>query len=957
MYQVSSQINTKTTTPSNVPGAANNVLRPAPQVSNPVGSALGASANAGALAGNPSQMSPINMSVAPASSLAPPPPQMTWSTQALSSQANVAKDAATKNKNYIANTPIPDPFKDVKTPTGTSDIPTGTTKAPPTTPATPVTPQNAVSGVGPTVSASALMAGTVDANGNPIASAPGSNISSSPTDLENAKQKAMDDAALQLQNAEQNNFTQAEKDRITQAATAAGAQYDALIADAKKKAGMGEASALVTAGQQGGLINSQFSGNAAFDPKSASENFFFGRGGALEGIRSNYDADIQNLESQKNAAIQNATMAEQEAVRTGNSKLYDVAAQQYQAAVDAHNQQISRAQAASQQIQSLQSEVTPGHTIVQRDPVTGEIKPVYTAPSTVNASNIGNYAASLIQTDAEGKPVAPTQQQIDQLAQSTGIDPAIIQGAVNQQIQKASKISGGQLGEYQTYQKQELAAGRQPMGIMDYQAAVANEKNSSKISDYNFYAQQERANGRVPMGFNDFKNQGKTPNPLDVQLKQARLANYKNVQAQRDTNIAAKVLNENGFNKDPTIKMYLGADPLLAKVKSALDTNGPVADQELLDAVTMMNTGGSRVTESQVGIILQGQSYDDWLARTQQKIASGGILSPENKAQLKEIAGKTYNALQDNYQKRIKVYQDFATQNGLKMPILDITSQKKAFAAANTPSILSSDMMNKVAEAQDSGALPEEILGSISSNDPAMSAEIQDALDSGNDPTDILNYLQGIQPDQGSGFNSVGGDTNQASDVGALSQKFESGGNPASIGYDSTGGYSYGKYQFAHNTAENFINQSPYKDDFKGLTFSSRGWQNKWKELAKKNPDEFGQAQEDYAQKQYLQPLAAKAAQAGIDISQRSPVLAQVIFSTAIQHGANTDVIDKAIAKAGPDATDEELIKAIYDERWSNGERFGSSTPAVQNAVKNRFFGPQGELATALSQLNDTYAA
>ena len=36
--------------------------------------------------------------------------------------------------------------------------------------------------------------------------------------------------------------------------------------------------------------------------------------------------------------------------------------------------------------------------------------------------------------------------------------------------------------------------------------------------------------------------------------------------------------------------------------------------------------------------------------------------------------------------------------------------------------------------------------------------------------------------------------------IGALSEKYESKGNPGIIGWDSTGGWSYGKYQLAANT-------------------------------------------------------------------------------------------------------------------------------------------------------------
>jgi len=214
---------------------------------------------------------------------------------------------------------------------------------------------------------------------------------------------------------------------------------------------------------------------------------------------------------------------------------------------------------------------------------------------------------------------------------------------------------------------------------------------------------------------------------------------------------------------------------------------------------------------------------------------------------------------------------------------------------------------------------------------------------------DVLKLLNKI--DMSQGFSQVGGDTNTAS-LGSLSQKYESSGNPGAIGYDSTGGWSYGTYQLAHNNAQRFVEQSPYAQEFAGIPFNSPEFRSRWKQIAQQDPQGFAQAQEQYIAKTHFEPLAAKAAQAGLDLSQRSPVLAEVIFSTGVQHGGNTDVINKAIARVGADASDEELIKAIYNERWNGGSRFASSTPQVKNSVHNRFFGKNGELATALQQLN-----
>lgn len=193
--------------------------------------------------------------------------------------------------------------------------------------------------------------------------------------------------------------------------------------------------------------------------------------------------------------------------------------------------------------------------------------------------------------------------------------------------------------------------------------------------------------------------------------------------------------------------------------------------------------------------------------------------------------------------------------------------------------------------------------------------------------------------------------TGENGSLGGLSQKYESSGDPGAIGYDSTGGFSYGTYQLAHNNAQRFVEQSPYAQEFAGIPFNSVAFRNKWKEIARKDPQGFNQAQEQYIARTHFEPLAAKAAQAGLDLGRRSPVLSEVIFSTGVQHGAGTDVVNRALERVGNDASDAEIIKAIYQERWGGGQRFANSTPQVRQAVYNRFFGKNGELATALNQL------
>lgn len=199
-------------------------------------------------------------------------------------------------------------------------------------------------------------------------------------------------------------------------------------------------------------------------------------------------------------------------------------------------------------------------------------------------------------------------------------------------------------------------------------------------------------------------------------------------------------------------------------------------------------------------------------------------------------------------------------------------------------------------------------------------------------------------------FNMVGDDTNKVA-LGELSAKYESGGNPGAIGYDSTGGYSYGTYQLAHNNAQKFIQQSPYAGDFKGLTFNSPAWRNKWQEVAKRDPQGFSEAQKGFISSSHFEPQVQKLAKQGIDLSRYSDVLKDVIWSTVVQHGPATNIIASAFKLLGGDAPEKDLIKKIYSLRWGGGKQFSKSTPQVRKSVYNRFFGKDGELQRALKSL------
>lgn len=211
--------------------------------------------------------------------------------------------------------------------------------------------------------------------------------------------------------------------------------------------------------------------------------------------------------------------------------------------------------------------------------------------------------------------------------------------------------------------------------------------------------------------------------------------------------------------------------------------------------------------------------------------------------------------------------------------------------------------------------------------------------------------LQVIEPEINRGFNKPLSMGENGSPAGTLAAQYESGGNPGAIGFDRTGGWSYGVYQLAHNSVNNFLQGSPFNKFFAGLRAGTEAFNNKWRQVAAQYGDAFKHAQQQFINKTHYQPQVSRLEKLGININRFSSVLKEIILSTAIQHGGNTDVIEKAIRRVGMNAPESELVKAIYNERWSGGRRFVSSTAAVKRAVFNRFFGKNGELNKALAML------
>jgi hypothetical protein len=196
-----------------------------------------------------------------------------------------------------------------------------------------------------------------------------------------------------------------------------------------------------------------------------------------------------------------------------------------------------------------------------------------------------------------------------------------------------------------------------------------------------------------------------------------------------------------------------------------------------------------------------------------------------------------------------------------------------------------------------------------------------------------------------------------------LSAKYESGGDVAAIGWDRTGGTSYGLYQIATKTgtfdrflgyldssapewAERLRNAGPADTgSTQGRTVDA------WKSIAREEPERFASLQHDFIEKTHFQPAVERIMSSiGIDVTAGGRALEEVLWSTSVQHGAagSTDIFIKAAGEAlnSEDPYDVALIKEVYKERE---KRFGSSDERVQQAVRDRFQAEEREALALLS--------
>lgn len=220
----------------------------------------------------------------------------------------------------------------------------------------------------------------------------------------------------------------------------------------------------------------------------------------------------------------------------------------------------------------------------------------------------------------------------------------------------------------------------------------------------------------------------------------------------------------------------------------------------------------------------------------------------------------------------------------------------------------------------------------------------------------------------------------QKPEIGALSVQYETAGRgpgTVSTGRGDLGGVSYGSYQLstANGRPQDFLANegARWAGEFAGQRAGTPAFSQTWRDIAAREPEAFQQAQHDYIERTHYDPQAQRVetrttvtaadgtvTTPGVELGQHSRALQNVAWSTAVQHGPDSNIVANAVRDVRAAGIqewdpnfDRAVINAVYDERGRrdrNGElaHFSRSSADVQAGVAARFVAERADAIAAL---------
>lgn len=178
--------------------------------------------------------------------------------------------------------------------------------------------------------------------------------------------------------------------------------------------------------------------------------------------------------------------------------------------------------------------------------------------------------------------------------------------------------------------------------------------------------------------------------------------------------------------------------------------------------------------------------------------------------------------------------------------------------------------------------------------------------------------------------------------LGKTSERYESGGRGpgvVSTGKGDYGGASYGCYQLSSNlgVVQLYIQSSKYKDLFEGLLPATPQFNSAWKNVAANDPEGFREEQHRFIKETHYDIQIERLKSKGLLIEHNRAAVHDLVWSTAVQFGAKTNLIINALSNSDlQNISDKELIITVQNYKKDNTETLFKSSPTLWKDLKDR---------------------
>lgn len=146
-------------------------------------------------------------------------------------------------------------------------------------------------------------------------------------------------------------------------------------------------------------------------------------------------------------------------------------------------------------------------------------------------------------------------------------------------------------------------------------------------------------------------------NSVSQALASTAQTSYSPLASSRFTTAANRIVSN--YISLPAYQLVSGGQVYLQRIAAAQQNPGSISDQDLLDSLTQLNKGGGQVSDAQISLVTNGQSFSDWADTLLNKLGNGGVLSDNQRQQISTIANNVYSNYLNLYQ---PIYQQATSQ-------------------------------------------------------------------------------------------------------------------------------------------------------------------------------------------------------------------------------------------------------------------------------------------------------